>query len=425
MKIPYGKKWLEFPEGLNAEILIPQTSQAGSKSEAEEEAIVQAAMAAPIGSQPLYKIAEGIKNAVIIISDHTRPVPSKRILPSMLKEIRAGSPSADITLLVATGGHRGTTNDELIEKLGEDIVKNERIVIHDCVSSPTVNLGVLPSGTDLVINRLAAQTDLLVAEGFIETHFFAGFSGGRKSVLPGICSLKTVLGNHRSSFIGNEFARSGILVNNPIHHDMEAAVSMIGLKYIVNVVIDAEKRVEAAFAGDPIQAHRAGCAWLAPRVTVKASKPGGIVVTTNGGAPLDQNVYQSVKGMTAAEACAAEGAVIIMCAECADGVGSDGMYRDMRDCESPHALIEELEKRSADETVHDQWESQVLARILCKYRVIMVTDSKIKQEILDMKMEYAGTLDEALDLALEAKGLDAGIIVIPDGVSVIAGGSGE
>ena len=422
MKIPYGTKWLEFPDGLNAEILAAQAAQAGNKTAAEEEAIVKAAMAAPIGSAPLRKLAEGISNAVIIISDHTRPVPSKRIIKFMLEEIREGSPSADITLLVATGCHRVTAPNELIAKLGEDIVKNERIVVHNCESSPTVNLGTLPSGSDLIINRLAAQADLLVAEGFIETHFFAGFSGGRKSILPGLCNLKTVLGNHRASFIGSEFARAGILENNPIHRDMEAAVSMIGLKYIVNVVIDADKRVEAAFAGDPIQAHRAGCAWLAPRVTLKASKPGGIVISSNGGAPLDQNLYQAVKGMTAAEACAAEGAVIIMCSECADGLGSDGMYKDMRDCESPQALLEDIERRAADETVLDQWETQILARILCKHKVIMVTDSKIKQEILEMKMDYAATLDEALDLALEAKGVDAGIIVIPDGVSVVVEG---
>ena len=421
MKIPYGKGWLTFPDDLNAELLAPKALNKNIKTPEEEEAIVKAAMSAPIDSPPLHKLARGISNALIIISDHTRPVPSKRILPFILDEIRTASPRADITLLAATGCHRGTTADELVEKLGSEIVKNERIVVHDCDASPTVNLGALPSGSDYIVNSLAAQAELLVAEGFIEPHFFAGYSGGRKSVLPGICNRATVLGNHRASFIGSGFARAGILDNNPVNRDMEAAVPMIGLKYIINVIINTEKRIVAAFAGDPIPAHRAGCAWLAPRVSVKASKPGQIVVAGNGGAPLDQNIYQAVKGMSAAEACAAEGGVIIMCAECADGNGSDHFYRALRDCQSPRALLKDIETRQAGQTAPDQWEYQVLARILDKHRVIMVTNPQVKQDVIEMKMEYAADLEEALNLARADKGANAYIIVIPDGVSVIAG----
>ena len=188
---------------------------------AGEVALVEQAMANPIGSAPLYELAKGKNKVVIIASDHTRPVPSKVIMPSMLAQIRQGNPHADITILIATGCHRGTTKDELIAKFGEEIVKNEKIYIHDCDETDMlVNIGTLPSGSPCEVNKLAAEADLLVAEGFIEPHFFAGFSGGRKSVLPGVSGRSTVMGNHCSEFIASPYARTGILEGNPIHTDM-------------------------------------------------------------------------------------------------------------------------------------------------------------------------------------------------------------
>lgn len=159
----------------------------------------------------------GKKDVVIIASDHTRPVPSKIIMPLMLEEIRKGNPDADITILIATGCHRETAKEELVQKFGKDIVDNEKILVHDCDDTTNlVSLGRLPSGGELIINKIAVEADLLCSEGFIEPHFFAGFSGGRKSVLPGIASRKTVLANHRSAFIADDHARTGILEGNPI-----------------------------------------------------------------------------------------------------------------------------------------------------------------------------------------------------------------
>ena len=172
----------------------------------------------------------------------------------------------------------------------------ERIVIHDSRDAASnVKIGVLPSGADCVIDRLAVETDLLVAEGFIEPHFFAGFSGGRKSVLPGVCDQVTVLGNHCSKFIASPFARTGVLDGNPLHGDMLAAAQMAKLAYIVNVVIDEDKRVPAAFAGDPVKAHRRGCDLLLGYCQVKPRQRGDIVISSNGGYPLDQNIYQTVR----------------------------------------------------------------------------------------------------------------------------------
>ena len=419
MRIPYGTTGTELRRDVSGAELLE--SQIGTlKAQGSEDERVQAARAAPIGSPRLSELARGKRTATIIVSDHTRPVPSKHILPFMLAELREGNPDIDITLLIATGFHRATTREELAAKVGEDIASRERFVCHDSRDAASnVEIGVLPSGARLVIDRLAAETDLLVAEGFIEPHFFAGFSGGRKSVLPGVCDQVTVLGNHCSKFIDSPYARTGILEGNPLHTDMVAAAELAKLQYIVNVVIDEEKRVAAAFAGDPFQAHEAGCAFLKGYCRVKPQRKGDIVITSNGGAPLDQNVYQSVKGLTAAEAAAAPGAVLIISSRCNDGVGGDSFYRALHECDTLEHLMERILATPMDQTDPDQWEYQILCRMMLKHRIIFVSEPSMQQTLEDMKLEYAPDLDTALDRAYAEKGPDAHLVVIPNGISVI------
>ena len=414
IRIPYGKSFIEFEEG-NAPVLtsrIGELKAAGSGLE-----LVRAAMAEPIDSPRLSELARGKKNCVVIVSDHTRPVPSRDILPPMLEELRAGSPDIEVTLLVATGFHRPTSTKELEDKLGREIMESCRVVVHDCRDAASnVRIGTLPSGAPCVVDRLAVETELLVAEGFIEPHFFAGFSGGRKSVLPGVADQVTVLGNHCSRFIDSPYARTGVLDGNPIHEDMLAAAEMAKLAFIVNVVIDEEKKTVAAFAGNFRTAHRRGCDYMLDYFKV-APVPSEIVVTSNGGAPLDQNLYQCVKSMTAAEASCVEGGVIVLCAECADGHGGEGFYHALRDCESPAALYAEQMATPQDRTVPDQWESQILARILMHHTVIFVTRPELKDMVGEMKMRYAPTLPAALDMA-RAMGKES-LCFIPNGISVI------
>lgn len=414
LHIPYGKTFIDFDAG---DACVLCSSVATLKAERTGGDIVREAMAQPIDSPRLSELATGRKNCVIIISDHTRPVPSRDIIPNMLDELYAGNPEIEVTLLVATGFHRPTGKAELEAKLGRELMERCRIVVHDCRSvEDNVQIGVLPSGAPLVIDRLAAETELLIAEGFIEPHFFAGFSGGRKSVLPGVCDQVTVLGNHCSAFIDSPFARTGILDGNPIHKDMLAAARMAKLAYIVNVVIDEDKKTVAAFAGDCISAHRRGCDFLLDYCKVKAS-PADIVITSNGGAPLDQNIYQCVKCMTAAEATCAEGGVIIICAECADGHGGEGFFKSLSECTDAAALYAEQMATPQDKTVPDQWESQILARILIKHRVIFVTRPEMRQTVEAMKMSYAASLDDAVALA-HSWGKQS-MTVIPNGISVI------
>ena len=414
---PYGKKKISHTFGSElAALLEPSINSYIPK--ADEAELVCRAMESPIGAPRLSELAKGKDKVVIIASDHTRPVPSKLIIPQMLREIREGNPQADITILIATGCHRGTTKEELASKFGEDIVENEKIYVHDCDETDMlVSIGTLPSGGECVINRLAYEADLLVSEGFIEPHFFAGFSGGRKSVLPGVAGRKTVLANHCSEFIDHPRARTGILEGNPIHVDMLWAAKRAKLAYIVNVVLNSEKKVICAVAGEPEAAHKKGTDFLFSLCGASAVES-DIVITTNGGYPLDQNMYQAVKGMTAAEATVRRGGVIIMLAESGDGIGGDHFYHQLADEPDIDKTMAEFLSRGRDETVPDQWQTQILLRILKHASVIYVSempDDVVKQ----MHMIPAHSLGEAIDMAKSLVGKDASIVAIPDGVSVM------
>ncbi len=415
--IPYGrtKLQLELPDENVKAVLAPETGE--EKHGADQAQLVLDAMAKPIDSAPLSELAKGKKRVVLIASDHTRPVPSKLIVPPMLQEIRQGSPDAEIVILIATGSHRDTTREELIEKFGQQIVERERIEIHRATESEQMFfLGILPSGGELWLNKWAQWADMIVSEGFIEPHFFAGFSGGRKSILPGISSVQTVYANHCAKFIDDPRARTGILEGNPIHEDMVYAVKAAGLAYIVNVVLDEDKNVIAAFAGNPITAHEAGCALVGKQFRVKAVA-GDIVITSNGGYPLDQNIYQSVKGMTAAECCVRPGGVIIISARCNNGHGGEDFFR-YHEGRTPRQVYDAISAVPQEKTEQDQWQSQILARVMLRAHVIMVSDQDMESTITAMGMGYAPTLEAALEAAYE-KTEGREIVVIPDGVGII------
>ena len=385
----------------------------------DETEIVEKALDEPIDSPPLSQLAKNNDEALIITSDHTRPVPSSITLPILLNRIREANPEIKVKILIATGLHRAPTKKEQIDKFGKKIVENENIIVHDSKDHEAIEkVGTLPSGGELHLNRNILQTDLLIADGFIEPHFFAGFSGGRKSVLPGVAGYNTVLGNHCAEFISSNHAKTGILKNNPIQKDMLYAADKAGLDFILNVIINSEKEIIRAFAGDYNTAHQQGVNFLKDKAAVKTERT-DIVITSNGGYPLDQNIYQSVKGMTAGEACCKEGGVIIMVAGCADGAGGESFYKEMAQADSPQEVLEKTRKKSRIETIPEQWEYQILARILSKHTVIMVTD-KIEPDIIKkMHMKHAKTLEQALEKAREITTQDAKINVIPEGVSVI------
>ena len=419
IRFPYGKTHLSYDfEAVN--MLTSSIEEYDPKM--SEQALVDAAMAAPEGGISLRELAKGKQRIVLIASDHTRPVPSKVIVPPMLKEIREGNPDADITILISTGCHRETSKEELIAKFGEQIVANEKIVVHDCDDTENlVNIGVLPSGGQCVINRLAVEADLLVAEGFIEPHFFAGFSGGRKSVLPGVAARETVLANHCSEFIAHPCSRTGILEGNPIHADMLWAAKQVNLRYIVNVVLNGEKQVIYAVAGELEQAHKKGTDFLS-KLCGAETVPADIVISTNGGYPLDQNIYQAVKGMTAAEAAVKTGGVIIMLAKSNDGVGGDHFYHQLADEPDINKTMDMFLSRGRNETEPDQWQTQIFIRVLQKATVIYVSDADPKT-VEALHMIPAKDLQDAMEKAKElTRKENPTINAIPDGVAVMVKG---
>jgi len=417
-KILYGKGYLEFeiPDHRLGEVV---TSQAGDyEPEMSQEELAKHALENPINSKSLSELSEGKDSVVIISSDHTRPVPSAILTPLLLEEIRKGNPNADITILISTGTHRAPTEQELLDKYGKEIVENEEIVTHDAVNSDLVKIGELPSGSDLLINKIAVDADLLVGEGFIEPHFFAGYSGGRKSVFPGITSRNSVVANHSAEYIDDENARTGILENNPIHEEMISAARQANLAFIFNVVLNSDKEIIHAVAGDMEDAHLEGTRFLSKMVEVTPEKT-DITISTNGGYPMDQNIYQSVKGMTAAESMTNENGVIILAARAEDGHGGESFFNTFNNDRDLQDIMDEFLATPKDETIPDQWQSQIFARVLMKHHIIYVSEAP--QEMIEaFRMEYASSVEEAIEKADGYLGhSNSKISVIPDGVGVM------
>ena len=418
IQIPYYKGTMDLhvsEQNLKAVITAKMHEFTRTKGEGE---LVEEALANPIGTKRLSELAVGKKRVTLVTSDHTRSVPSKLTLPILLREIRKGNPEAEITILIGTGLHRAPTEEEQRRMFGDTIVDHETIVSNDAFDPEQfTNICTLPSGADFYVNKLAAECDLLLAEGFIEPHFFAGFSGGRKSILPGICSKETVNENHSYRAIASPYAATGVLKGNPIHEDMVYAARKVNTAFILNVALDGEKKVVAAFAGDLEAAHEAGVEFIRSQSQCRAVT-GDIVVTSNGGYPLDQNLYQSPKAVSTAEVCAGEDGVIIMCCSCCDGMGGTHFER-LITLGTPEEIDAYLSKIPPKETIAEQWCPQIYSRILRKHTVIVVTTFLDHEMVRRANMIPASSLDEALKMAYDRKGSDAGVVVIPDGVSVM------
>jgi len=422
IKLPYYKGFVELEIGdknIKA-ILENKLHKLNEKIDIDKQKqLVIDSLNNPKGTGTLRDLATGKNRILVITSDHTRGVPSKITLPILLKEMRTYNHSADITILIATGLHRETTLDEQVEMFGKDIVENEKIAVHDAFDNK-VNQYVckLPSGASFSVNKLALESDLIVCEGFIEPHFFAGFSGGRKSILPGISSAVTVNENHSALAVGHMKSKSGIIHGNVIHEDMVFASRKVGVGFILNVALNSRKEIIASFAGDVLEAHESGCSYVND-ISMVSAVTGDIVITTNGGYPLDQNLYQCPKAASTAEVCAGESGVIILIASLVDGAGGEYFEKLMLEG-TPDVIFKKIMAIPPKETIPEQWSAQVFSQIMLKHKIILVSDFFSHETIKKMNMIPASTPEEALQIAYSIKGKDADVVVIPDGVSVIA-----
>ena len=419
IQIPYYKSYqsLHIEEDNLKAVLSVDIDESNYKVTGEP--LIREALLNPVGTKSLYELAKGKDKVVLVTSDHTRSMPSKTTLPILLSEIRRANPKADITLLIATGLHRSPTEAEMRSMFGDDIVDNEKIAVNDAFKPEDFEFVCeLPSGAGFYVNRIALECDLLIAEGFIEPHFFAGFSGGRKSILPGICSQETVNENHSFKAIASPGSRSGMLEENPIHKDMIYAARKVGLGFIFNVVLDENKRIIAAFAGDMEAAHDKGVQFIR-NIAQRTVVTGDIVVTGNSGYPLDQNLYQAAKAADTAESCAGQDGVIILCSSCCDGMGGE-YFEKLIVSGTPEEITAKLSKIPPKETIPEQWCAQIFARILTKHKVILVSEFPDHDVVKKANFIPARDVNEALEIAYEIKGRAAQVVVIPDGVSVLA-----
>lgn len=416
---PYHRGTIEaeIPRERIAAILTPKGIETGTEEPGE---LVKKALDNPIGSPRLGVLAKGRKKVTVVTSDHTRAVPSAITMPLLLNEIRSENPDAEVTILIATGLHRETSEEEMLDRFGTEIFEQERIVVHNVErEDEMVHVGNLPSGKGFSVNRLVVEADLLVTEGFIEPHFFAGFSGGRKSILPGVSSRETVNANHSASAIAHPLSKTGILDGNPIHEDMLAAARMVGVDFILNVVLNEEKEIVGAFAGDLDEAHRAGCAMVSSIAGVKGIVS-DIVVTSNGGYPLDQNLYQAPKAISTAAECVRPGGAIVICAACHDGFGGTNFEKLMR-MGDPARIRNHLLSLADEDTIPEQWSAQILSQVMLKATVILVSELN-PDDVRAIGLIPASNMADGLTQAENIAGEKGSITVIPDGVAVIIEG---
>lgn len=419
IKMPYFNTTMDLHiEEKNCKAVLEPRTQA--KCIQSETAIVRDALQSPVGTDRLADLAIGKKTALLITSDHTRSMPSKITLPILLTELRSKNPNIDITILIGTGLHRATTQEELENMFGEKLASSEKIVVHDAFKEEDMRfICKLPSGAGFSVNKLAPECDLLVLEGFIEPHLFAGFSGGRKSILPGISSAETIKENHSSIAIAHPLAKAGILEGNPINDDMMAASKALKPDFILNVALNEEKKIIAAFAGNDYEAHQQGCTFVRKLSGAKRVLS-DIVITTNGGLPLDQNLYQTPKALTTAVECAKDGGIIILGASCCDGAGGE-FFETLMQSGTPQEIYDKLMAIPPKETIPEQWCVQLYAKTLLLYKVILVTTYLDPALVERMNLTHAPDFDSALQMALNIQGEHASVTVIPDGVAVIIG----
>ena len=296
----------------------------------------------------------------IVIADHTRPVPDHLLVPWIVEEL--GVQDAQVSILIGTGTHRGSTDEELLAKLGTETIERFQIINHDCINSELVHLGDTNCGGPCMLNKIYVEADIKIVTGFIEPHFFAGFSGGSKGVMPGVAGLDTVRHFHRASLIADPSVSWGNLEDNNLQAVCREMVQMCPPDIMVNVTLNLDKEITGVFIGDVIEAHRVGCAQALKEAMIDVPHKFPIVVTTNSGYPLDQNFYQAVKGMSAAARICEEGGHIIIACECSAGLPHDGEFsellgQDLNDAELLQSIMD------APKTRHDQWQVQTLLQI--------------------------------------------------------------
>jgi len=385
---------------------------------ADARATLLRAIRHPMQSAPLRELVRAGQRVAISVCDITRAQPRRDMLLALFEEMPHVSP-VDVTILIATGTHRTNTPTEIERMLGRDIVDRYRVVNHDSRDRSSLEyVGQTPSGVAVHMNREFLHADVRITTGFVEPHFFAGFSGGPKMVAPGLAGLDTVLTLHDAPRIGHPNATWGITDGNPIHDDVREIARMVGVHFAVDVTLNREQRITAAFAGDLFVEHKAACANAKQTAMLAVAAPFDVVLTSNAGYPLDQNLYQAVKGMSAAAKIVKPRGTIICAAECRDGLPSHGSYGEvLASATTPAALLAMIE--SPGYSAPDQWQVQIQAQIQTKADVRIKTTGLKGDQIRAAHLTPIDDVSAAVGDALERAGAAATLCVLPQGPQTI------
>lgn len=410
LKYGKGSQTVHFPDAALGDLLLPKRRE-NSPAPEEETELLHRALREPIGTLPLSQLAEGRKPVTVIVSDITRPCPSHRILPPVLEELAAaGVADEDICIVAALGSHRRHTPDEQRALVGEEVFRRYRVV--DSGEAGYLPMGTTPAGTPVEVDARVARAELRVCIGNVEYHYFAGYSGGMKAILPGVCSRHTIRANHRH--MTEPGAQAGQLAGNPVREDMESAAALCPADFILNVVLDEEKRVIFAAAGDPVAAHRRACRLLDNVYGSPIQKQGEIVVVSAGGYPKDINLYQAQKALDNAKNAVRPGGVLILAAECPEGLGEQTFERWMLELPAPGDRL----RRIREDFRLGGHKAAAIALVQQKARVFLV--SSLEPRLVErMQLRPFSHLQTALDTAREELGKDSVITVLPYGGSTL------
>jgi nickel-dependent lactate racemase len=414
VQLPFGERLLDAHVPDDAVVLMPEPSWAVE----DPVGAVRDALAAPIGSLPLSRIARPGQKAAIVVSDVTRPVPNTVILPPIVETVEAsGIARDDITIVIGTGLHRPSRPDERERILGTPMLERYRVVDHDARDrSRQTFLLTTPRGVDVWVNSAYMDADLRILTGFVEPHLFAGYSGGGKALMPGICGAEAIMANHDARMIGHPKSTWCTTERNPIFEEMRDVALKTEPSFTLNVTLDEHKRLTGVFAGDMIAAHDAAIAQAARQAVRPIPHLFDIVVVTNMGYPADLVLYQAVKGMSVAAQACAPGGDILLVAECREGLGGAEFVEMMRSEASPQALLERIERASHPE--HDQWQVQVQAMVQARCDVWLhsaLDRATVESAHLRFAPDVNGTLGRIIDEKRALLRREPAVCVLPYG----------
>jgi nickel-dependent lactate racemase len=418
VKLAYGKKglYVDLPDGLNVEIVAPKYVQGIQ----DQDKAVRNALRRPIGARPLKELVSPSDAVAIVVNDITRPTPYNVILPVLLNEL-GHVPDDQIIVFIATGTHRRNTEAELPPCLLPEAGMGARyqIIQNDARDRDSHTLvGATSSGNDIWIHSQYVKCDVRILTGFIEPHFFAGFSGGGKACMPGLALLDTVLKNHSPQNIDHPMATWGVTRGNPVWEEIREAASMVQPSFLLNVTLNRDKRITGVFAGDLEEAHAQGCRFAKASAMVPVKEPYDVVITSNSGYPLDLNLYQSVKGMSAAAQVVKDAGTIIIAADCWDGIPQHGEYgKLLRETKSPASLLGII--RTENFMRQDVWQAQIHARICQKADVYFYSENLSDEQIEGAWLKPCHSIEATVEQLLVKYGRDASICVLPEGPQTI------